>query len=671
MSGVLAVREWGAPTLAPDHLALMMGALNRRGDRTALWQGEGIALGASYFDWELRDGFGGGGIARTDRVVVAADAALYYRHDLVKALEAARVPIRGLTPSNLILSAYEAWGERCVDHLEGDYGFVVFDAQRSRIFAARDPMGRRPLFFATLGETAVVASTAAAILAHPRASSAPNLGALVSRIAFGLTDDASSPYADVTTVPAGHAIVIERGTAPRVSRYWSIPSQERHASRFEDAVVELRELVASAVIERMDPGAPTTIWLSGGYDSTSIFGIAERALRERGDHRRLAPISMSYPLGDRAREDETIEEVTSFWQTTPRWVQIQDVPLLANLSERASGQDEPFPHAFENWTHAMLAATRASSSHVTLTGDGGDQLFAVSSVYMLDLLARGKWTELRREWNAFGPQGYRAFLRDVVKPVAETVANRVRGDRTPEFRPPAWVRPEVVESSGYLDREWKAEQSLASQAGSRERKETLLPLLSPVTARVAASTSNFALDYGVEVRAPLLDRRVIDFAARRPREERASAGSVKHLLRAAAVGALPPAVLAPRTTRTGTLGHYFAREFSADRYGNVTEAFQNPVLAELGIVDKQRLSDAWIQYRASGDATLGAALFLTLQVELWLKDQQAALRHMRTQLAENAGRPDSPSGAGQLDATCLHRSSESLRPVLPLRPSWP
>ena len=673
MSGVLAVREWGAPTLAPDHLARMMGALTRRGDRTALWQGDGIAVGTSHFDWELGDGFrGDAGIARTDRLVVAADASLYYRRDLVKALEEASASIHGLTASNLILSAYEAWGERCVDHLEGDYAFVVFDAERSRIVAARDPMGRRPLFFATFGAAVVVASTSAAVLAHPRASHAPNIAALIGRMSFGVTDEASSPYADVTTLPAGHVVVMERGASAHVSRYWSVPSQERHVSAFDDAVMELRELVASAVIERMDPGTPTSIWLSGGYDSTSIFGIAERALGERGDGRRLSPISMSYPIGDHAREDEIIGEVTGFWQTTPRWVQIEDVPLLAKLPERAAGQDEPFPHAFENWTHAMLDATRASGSHVALTGDGGDQLFAVSNVFMLDLLARGHWTELRREWNAFGPQGYRAFFRDVVRPVVETAANRMRGDRTPEYQPPAWVRSDVVKSSGYLDREWKAEQWLASQAGSRERKETLLPLLSPVTARVAASTSNFALDYGVEVRVPLLDRRVIDFAARRPREERASAGSVKHLLRAAAVGALPPAVLAPRATRTGTLGHYFARELRADRYGIVTDAFHDPVLADLGIVDKKQLSDAWIQYRTSGDATVGARLFLTLQVELWLKSQPAVLQRSCTQLAESADRSEAvQSGTGQLGATRAHRSSELLRPALPLRPSWP
>ena len=226
MSGVLAVREWGAPTLAPDHLARMMGALTRRGDRTALWQGDGIAVGTSHFDWELGDGFrGDAGIARTDRLVVAADASLYYRRDLVKALEAAGASIRGLTASNLILSAYEVWGERCVDHLEGDYGFVVLDVERSRIVAARDPMGRRPLFFATLGSTVVVASTAAAVLAHPRASHTPNVAALIARMSFGVTDEASSPYADVTTLPAGHIAVIERGAATRVSRYWSVPSQ--------------------------------------------------------------------------------------------------------------------------------------------------------------------------------------------------------------------------------------------------------------------------------------------------------------------------------------------------------------------------------------------------------------------------------------------------------------
>ena len=673
MSGVLAVREWDTPTLSPDDLARMMRASARRGDRTALWQGDGVALGTTRFEWELGHGFSGNtGIARSGQLVVAADAALYYRRDLARKLEAARVEVRSLTPSDLILSAYEAWGDRCVDHIEGDYGFVVFDAQRGRLMAARDPMGRRPLFFATFGSSAVVSSTAAAILAHPRASSAPNLAALVGRIAFGLTDDASSAYADVSTVPAGHIVVMERGLAPRVLRYWNIPGEERDGSSFEDAVLQLRDLVASAVIERMDPAAPTTVWLSGGYDSTSLFGIAERALRERGDDRRLAAVSMSYPAGDHAREDELIEAVTSFWQATPRWVRIQEVPLLANLAERASGQDEPFPHAFENWTHAMLAATRASSSHVALTGDGGDQLFAVSDVFMLDLLARGRWTELRREWNAFGPRGYRAFARDVVAPVLRSFATRIKRDRTPEYRPPAWVRPEVVESSGYLHREWEAEDAIATKAGSRERTETLRPLLSPVTARVAGCVSNFGLDHGVEVRTPLLDRRVIDFAARRPRQERASGGCVKHVLRAAAAGAVPANVLAPRTARTGTLGHYFARDLRADRYGIVTDAFRDPMLAHLGVVDQKRLTDAWTQYQSGGDATLGFSLFLTLQVELWLKGRSAVGERNCTQLAESVSAPDPrPSSASEFGAIRRRRPSQSLRTALPLRPSWP
>jgi hypothetical protein len=97
---------------------------------------------------------------------------------------------------------------------------------------------------------------------------------------------------------------------------------------------------------------------------------------------------------------------------------------------------------------------------------------------------------------------------------------------------------------------------------------------------------------------------------------------------------------------------------------------RDPVLADLGIVDKAQLSDAWIQYRASGDATVGARLFLTLQVELWLKSQPALLQRSCTQLAECADRPVQ-SGTGQLGATRVHRSSELLRPALPLRPSWP
>jgi asparagine synthase (glutamine-hydrolysing) len=621
VSGVLAVLDTGVHPLGAHHVDRMLSALHRRGDRCAVWRGDRVALGTRRFDWELNDSFAGANIvAVRGQTAVVADASLYYRQELLAKLRACGVRAESMGSTDLILASYEAWGDRCLEHIDGDFAFVVYDGRRSRIFAARDHMGRRPLVFAATRSSVVVASSTDAILAHPEMVREPDLTALVARISFALADETTTAFRGVSTLPAAHTLVVERGATPRVARYWSIPAaDERKRTSFEDGVTELRELIERASLERMPATGPTSIWLSGGYDSPSVFGITERALAARGDDRGLQPVSMSHPEGDPAREDELIEQIAGFWNRKPTWVHIDDAPLLENLPEYAAKHDDPFQHSFERWTRVMLGAVRRGQSRVVFTGDGGDQLFAVSRIFMRDLFATGEWRELRREWVAYGARGTRDFVSEVVRPTLRHIATRGRRIGAPQFSPPTWIRADFLARSGLLESEWEAEERLENEAGSHHRTETLRPLLSPVSSRVAANVASFALEEGAEVRVPLLDRRIVEFAAGRPRGERASGAAVKHLLRGAASGALPDSVLAPRAQRTGALGQYFARGLRRDTDGIVTGTFRGSMLSQLGVVNEPCLVEAWDRFRQGGDLSLGFPLFLTLQVELWLR----------------------------------------------------
>jgi asparagine synthase (glutamine-hydrolysing) len=135
--------------------------------------------------------------------------------------------------------------------------------------------------------------------------------------------------------------------------------------------------------------------------------------------------------------------------------------------------------------------------------------------------------------------------------------------------------------------------------------------------RVATGFSAFGLEHGIELRAPLLDRRIVEFAARRPRHERASAGAVKHLLRHSAREFLPSHVLAPRKAKTGVLTDYFARSFRADPNAQVSDVFSRSILAERGIVDGAAMQQAWHEYKTRGVGS-GGHLFIAFQIELWL-----------------------------------------------------
>jgi hypothetical protein len=165
-------------------------------------------------------------------------------------------------------------------------------------------------------------------------------------------------------------------------------------------------------------------------------------------------VSVSYPVGDPGREDETIVRIAERWQSEPAWVDAERVPLFgaspAEAAARAGGRDEPLAHVFELWNEALVGRSREVGARVALDGIGGDALFQTSPVFLADLLAGGRWRALRREWpHCRDPAApWRSFLRWAVAPAlppaARAVAGAVRGRAVPHYRArplPPWLAP--------------------------------------------------------------------------------------------------------------------------------------------------------------------------------------------------------------------------------------
>lgn len=624
MSGILGLVDPGGRLLDESRLTPMIEALRARGDRVERWQSGEVLLAVARSDWELNEGYAGTSLLVHDgELVVAADATLFYQSDLRERLRSCGVRPAGSTPGHLIAAAYRAWGEDCAIHLEGDFAFVLYDGSLRRVFGARDCLGRRGMYYAQLGEALIVASSVRAVVAHPECSRDYDAVALAEIMSYALTGKARTPYRAISALPAASRIGRNNTGAIRTGSYWQFPDgEESDHDSFDDAALKLRSLLDAAILERLAPTGPTTIWLSGGYDSSALYGVGNAATRQRG-LQQLRPISFSYPRGDPGREDELIAEIVSFWKADTKWLLIDDVPLLRDAAERAARADVPFPHAFENWLRAALKASSAEGSHVAIYGDGGDQLFAVSTVFLRDLFAELRWRELLREWRAHGGSGVRALWRSIAYPVIDETLQRLRGGRRPEQAFPSWIRADFLRRHGLEEAQWEKERDLRTGARGRAVLETKRSLANPVVPRVAAAFSSLGLEHEVEMRAPLLDRRVLEFALRRPRPERASSGAVKHLLRRTADGLLPQSVLAPRQRKTGVLTGYFSRSFRADDGGVVTEAFANPILAELGIVDAGRIKQAWLDYRVDTSLTnpIGTLLLVAFQTETWLRSR--------------------------------------------------
>jgi asparagine synthase (glutamine-hydrolysing) len=627
MSGVLGAFTIGQDRPGDDLLQRMLGAMRPRGsDISAIWRrdGEGAALAVARNAWERAPEFSGETLVLWDGdVTVAADASLYYRDDLERRL--GRAAGGGNTPSHLILAAYRRWGERCLRYLEGDYAFVLWDRTARRAFCARDFAGSRPLFYAEVGGTLFVASTIAALRAHPACSATLNHAVLAETAANLWQSPHETPYAAITAIPAGFSLSWSGAGTVSLAQHWDPPVHSpRRTSPLADAAVELRDRVIRAVEARLAPSQVSSVWMSGGRDSTAVFGGGQHALRLRNAGT-LLPVSVSYPPGDAGREDEAIGAVADHWGVPIHWLDSRQIPLFDRPQDGAARRDEPYQPPYEIFNRALARGSRAVGARVALDGWGGDQLFTMTPVYLADLFRTGRWIALAREWRALQVRDFRYFFRMAITPtlppLLREAATLLRGGRPlpGEFDGwmPDWVRPEWVETLSERQRQHMP----ARRDRSFTDHELYAFLTSAGVARVRGWLSSMALEEGVEARSPLYDARVIELAIGRPRSERRSGRETKLLLRRAMRDLLPEQVLAPRRMRTGVMDDYFRRAMQTAYPSLLAELLgSSPILADLGIIEPdalRRTADACLT--RAWNEQIAMALLFTLQAELWLR----------------------------------------------------
>ncbi len=506
MSGIVGIAYSDRRPVSRQLLEQMTLSLSFRGpDSQRRWLEGNVGLGHAA---QLIDGDetrGGGPETLGDGNWISADVRLDAREELVAALRSrGKGAHLSFSDSQLLLTAYGAWGERCLEHVFGDFAFILWDSSRQQLFCACDHFGIRQFYFAHLGPLFTCSNTLDCLRLHPEVSTRFNDVAIADFLLFGKNQSVTTTtFADIQRLPGGHFLQWSRSSVKTVE-YWRPPLEGQIRYRRQNEYVEhFNELFQKAVADRTR-GREVGILLSGGLDSSSVAALCGEERDSRGslDLHAFTVTAESSPDEDGQAAEIVASEL--------------NIPLHRTFADRISlfeGWDSiHWPEPVDDPLAAGMVnqfAEGAVHVPVILSGEGSDNLMEFEP-----------WPHLRTSWH----QGHRMRA---VGDIAGHVAARFRepdGLRGPLRRMarwfgtgdgesnelPEWLNPEFVRRLD-LKKRWQRRNERIPWKVHRWHPVAYASLFFSEWPYMFQREDPAFTKSAVEVRYPFLDVRIIDY----------------------------------------------------------------------------------------------------------------------------------------------------------------
>jgi asparagine synthase (glutamine-hydrolysing) len=556
MCGIAGMMSFDGAPVRLEELRRMCGALAHRGpDDEGLYMGAGVGLGMrrlSIIDLAT----GRQPVHNEDGTVWAVfNGEIYNFQELRRDLQERGHSFYTGTDTEVIVHLYEERGTRCVDALRGMFAFAVWDERARSLLLARDRVGIKPLYYCQTGGRLAFASELKALLQLPGVERNLNWKAVGHMFTFLTTPTAESIVQDVRKLePATVLTATARGV--RLSPYWNLEWRPDYGRTEMELAAELRERLEESVRLHLVSDVPLGAFLSGGIDSSSVVATMARL-----SPRPVKTFSIGFDEKDYDELHYARLAARAFGTEHHELVLEPDV--LSVIEDLAWDLDEPFgdPSAIPTYMVSKLAAEHVT---VVLSGDGGDELFAGYDRY------RVEERERRREWlpgalrRALGTLARHApermkgrnFLRHLALDGHERYLDAATFFRREEqrelFLPDIFALVsagdpwrEAVECLGGPDRHWLSSlQHLDMKA--------YLPL------DILTKVDRMSMAHSIEARVPLLDHKLIEFAATIPAELKLRGGNGKYIFKRALRGLVPAPILErPKRGFAIPLGRWF------------------------------------------------------------------------------------------------------------------
>ncbi len=554
MCGIAGIFHIGtAKPVDPARVRAMTDAIAHRGsDGSGVWTAPGVGLGhrrLSIIDLEGSPQPMG---YADDRFQIVFNGEIYNFQALRSELEAKGHVFATHGDTEVILAAYAQWGAACLSRLHGMFAFALYDQAERTLFLARDRLGVKPLFYAPLSDGSVAfASELKALLVHPLLRRVPDERAVEDYLAFGYVPDDRSIVKGVRKLPAAHHLTLRsEGGLPEPQRWWDVDFSQRSTARESALEEELLVIMREAVSSRMVADVPLGAFLSGGVDSSSVVALM-------AEQSRRAVTTCSIGFDEAALDESSHARTVAERFATDHHARTVGADQFERIDRLADIYDEPFADASALPT---LSVCELAREHVTvaLSGDGADEALAG---YRRQVFHAGE-----ERVRGLIPAGIRAPLLGTLgrlypkadwapRPLrAKTTLLSLAGSGEEGYADALSVTGPGARGALYSD-------AMRGTLGDYRAEERLIQLMRQAPARTGLDRAQYAdltfwlpgdiltktdrasMAVGLEAREPLLDHRLIEFAARLPDKYRVRGGQGKCLMKRVMEPYLPRDIL--------------------------------------------------------------------------------------------------------------------------------
>ncbi|MBI3572131.1 asparagine synthase (glutamine-hydrolyzing) [Candidatus Kaiserbacteria bacterium] len=527
----------------------MIAAVHHRGpDDTGIYAAPGIGLAharLSIIDLSPAGHQPMWNKAKTAAIILNGEI---YNFEELRASEVPRYPYAGHSDTEVILALYEKYGARCFSMLGGMFALALWDAERETLFLVRDRTGKKPLYWGCFGDTLLFGSEPKALFAHPAAKKEMDLLALNQYLALDYVPTPLSIWKGIEKLPPATVLTYARGEIT-MGVFWH-PDFSEFLMPFPETLARLDTELARAAAERLVSDVPLGVLLSGGLDSSTVAFYAQKAA-----HEPLHTFSIGFdePSFDESRYALLVARHLGT-QHHHRVVTAQD--SLRALPDIIALMDEPLADASIVPTN-LLSRFAKESVTAALGGDGGDELFAGYPTFLADryaALARALPLALPAlnlvMQHAPPRERYMSFefkLRQFLKGAGESdpVERHMRwlgafseGERKELLSSDAW---HAVEH----DDVYQAARDAFLQSTSTDPRTRLLFMYerSYLMDEVLVKVDRASMAHALEVRAPFLDYKLVEFVNRLPYSYKLHGFTTKYMLKRLMRGKLPELII--------------------------------------------------------------------------------------------------------------------------------